>query len=79
MKSKGYIAFVSIAAIGSVAAAPIIYKMFYIKNNFDPNKPMPRSAAIRGAYINSGSKDIGPDKEFFDSMPYERPSQHKHD
>ena len=37
------------------------YHMNFIpKHNF--NDPYPRSASIRGAYINSGSNDIGPDR-----------------
>lgn len=28
----------------------------------DPNAPLPRQAQIRGAYVNTGSRDVGPDK-----------------
>jgi hypothetical protein len=41
----------------------------------NPQDPLPRSATIRGAYINSGSRDIGPD--IYDDQGRLRQPSHK--
>ena len=35
------------------------------KGHYGSQSPMVRQAAIRGAYINTGSKDVGYDNEFY--------------
>ena len=37
------------------------YHMNFIPKH-DMNDPLPKSAQVRGAYHNTGSKDIGPDR-----------------
>ena len=42
-------------SLGLTAFFPVYYHMVFIPK-FNPDNAMPRSASVRGAYINSGSK-----------------------
>ncbi|KAG2502189.1 hypothetical protein HYH03_000676 [Edaphochlamys debaryana] len=60
-KTKGGVALLSIATIVSIAAAPVVYR-FKFGPKIDVDKPLPRNTATRGAYVNTGSRDAGPDR-----------------
>mmetsp|Transcript_36186 Transcript_36186/g.80515 ORF Transcript_36186/g.80515 Transcript_36186/m.80515 type:complete len:85 (-) Transcript_36186:100-354(-) len=58
--NKGLLAVSICATLGIIAFTPVYYHMNFVPK-FNPNDPLPKSASIRGAYINSGSRDVGPD------------------
>ncbi|PNH06288.1 hypothetical protein TSOC_007359 [Tetrabaena socialis] len=60
-RSKGGIALLTVASITGVAFTPVFYYMF-LAPKVDTSKPMPRGMNTRGAYVNSGSRDAGPDR-----------------
>eukprot|EP01023_Acetabularia_acetabulum_P058310 TRINITY_DN686_c0_g1_i7.p5 TRINITY_DN686_c0_g1~~TRINITY_DN686_c0_g1_i7.p5 ORF type:complete len:119 (-),score=13.61 TRINITY_DN686_c0_g1_i7:1014-1370(-) len=49
---------------GIFFAFPFIFSATY-GNKRDPSQPLPGSALRRGAYMNWGSKDVGPDIEYY--------------
>jgi hypothetical protein len=51
-----------LGSLGLTAFFPVWYHVVCIPKH-DPLNPLPRSASVRGAYINSGSKDVGPEKD----------------
>ncbi|KAJ4977680.1 hypothetical protein NE237_008460 [Protea cynaroides] len=57
----------AIVATGLVAfaAAGLAFPFFFVKSKskpiIDSSKPLPPQATFRGPYINTGSRDIGPD------------------
>mmetsp|Transcript_43258 Transcript_43258/g.129771 ORF Transcript_43258/g.129771 Transcript_43258/m.129771 type:complete len:84 (-) Transcript_43258:220-471(-) len=51
-----------VATLCTMAYIPIWYHVNFIpKHNMQD--PIPRSASMRGAYLNTGSRDIGPETE----------------
>lgn len=59
--SKGGIAVLAIGSLCTLAYIPVWYHVNFVPKH-DMSKPLPRSAAMRGAYVNTGSRDIGPDR-----------------
>ncbi|KAL6754855.1 hypothetical protein V8C86DRAFT_3138287 [Haematococcus lacustris] len=59
--SKAATAILAVGGICTLALGPVLYRVKYAPK-LDPDQSRPRSAAMRGAYVNSGSLDIGPDK-----------------
>ncbi|KAH7423947.1 hypothetical protein KP509_12G082500 [Ceratopteris richardii] len=57
----------SVVAGGLVlfAAAGVAFPFYFVSKNrkpvLDPSKPLPPQAVMRGPYINTGSRDVGPD------------------
>eukprot|EP01026_Neomeris_dumetosa_P005025 TRINITY_DN1137_c0_g1_i2.p3 TRINITY_DN1137_c0_g1~~TRINITY_DN1137_c0_g1_i2.p3 ORF type:complete len:125 (-),score=25.67 TRINITY_DN1137_c0_g1_i2:473-847(-) len=49
---------------GIFFAFPFLFAATFYQQ-VDPNKPLPGSALRRGAYMNWGSKDVGPDVDYF--------------
>eukprot|EP00798_Chlamydomonas_sp_ICE-L_P019295 gene19295-25942_t len=61
-QNKGFLAVAIVGTLGTMAYIPIWYHMNVLpKHNYD--HALPRSATIRGAYINSGSRDVGRETE----------------
>jgi len=61
---------VTIVAIAGISlcclafAYPFLFVNKHTKQQrHDPSRPLPPNVSMRGAYINSGSKDIGPDPD----------------
>lgn len=59
--SKGKVALVTVGSIMTVAFTPVVYYMLFAPK-IDVNQPLPKGMQTRGAYVNSGSRDIGPDR-----------------
>nr|DAD39097.1 TPA_asm: hypothetical protein HUJ06_013420 [Nelumbo nucifera] len=53
----------AIVASGLVAfvAAGLAFPFLFTKPVIDSSKPLPPQATFRGPYINTGSRDLGPD------------------
>ena len=50
---------------GGMASFPFVYKQYVLKQNLNfADKPLAGQNIVRGAYINSGSKDIGVDPDW---------------
>lgn len=48
-----------LAAAGAGASFPFYYARGAVKT--DISKPLPETAIMRGPYVNTGSRDVGPD------------------
>ncbi|XP_021899101.1 uncharacterized protein LOC110815577 [Carica papaya] len=60
----------AIVATGLVAFAAVgLAFPFYMASSkkpvIDPSKPLPPQATFRGPYINTGSRDVGPDPQTY--------------
>ena len=54
-----------VAFAGGMAAFPFAYKTYVLKYNLNfADKPLAGQNIVRGAYLNSGSKDIGVDPDW---------------
>lgn len=51
-----------LVGIASVGLAPVAYMLLSPTSKVDGSKALPAHTSMRGAYINSGSKDAGPDR-----------------
>lgn len=55
-----------VAFVGSMASFPFVYKRYYLggRNLSTSREALPGQAIVRGAYVNTGSRDIGPDPDY---------------
>ncbi|KAG2432428.1 hypothetical protein HYH02_012999 [Chlamydomonas schloesseri] len=60
-RTKFGVAALAVGSICTLAFTPVVYKMKFAPK-VDVSKPLPRSMSTRGAYVNSGSRDAGPDR-----------------
>jgi hypothetical protein len=64
-------------AVAAVGLSAFAYSFWAVKhmadNQFDPNKPLPTHTKFRGAYTNTGTKDIGPDTDAKEHATHRRP------
>lgn len=60
--SNGKLALAAGLCIAMVGLAPVAHMMFSPASRVDGNKGLPVQANMRGAYVNTGSRDVGPDK-----------------
>jgi hypothetical protein len=52
----------TLAVLAAAAAYPVLYALKAPKPSLG-NKPLNGDATIRGAYVNAGSRDVGPDPD----------------
>ncbi|MCL7049933.1 hypothetical protein MKW94_014928 [Papaver nudicaule] len=51
---------VAVTGLVVFAAAGLAFP-FYMEGHQDSSKPLPPQATFRGPYVNTGSRDVGPD------------------
>ncbi|XP_019090620.1 PREDICTED: uncharacterized protein LOC104736305 isoform X2 [Camelina sativa] len=59
--SRNIIVATGLAVFASAGLAFPFYMASSKKPVIDPTKPLPPQATFRGPYINTGSRDVGPD------------------
>jgi hypothetical protein len=59
--SNGKLALIAGVCIAMVGLAPVAHMMFSPASRVDGSKGLPAQASMRGAYMNTGSRDVGPD------------------
>lgn len=60
---KGLALFMALATVGM---GPVVFVVMNGNVKVDPSQSMPHQVAIRGAYVNSQSVDVGPDRPLRD-------------
>ncbi|PRP79679.1 hypothetical protein PROFUN_12577 [Planoprotostelium fungivorum] len=69
------------AGVIGLGLCAFFYPMFAVKTNTQisskQEEPLPRQAAVRGQYINSGSRDIGLDVPLKDFIQREKEKKDK--
>jgi hypothetical protein len=60
--SNGKLALIAGVCIAMVGLAPVAHMFLSPASRVDGNKGLPAQASMRGAYMNTGSRDVGPDK-----------------
>ncbi|PON71182.1 Transmembrane protein [Trema orientale] len=56
------------AGLVAFAAAGLAFPFYMASSKkpvIDPSKPLPPQATFRGPYINTGSRDVGPDNQTY--------------
>jgi hypothetical protein len=59
--SNGKLALAAGICISLIGLAPVAHLMLSPASKVDGSKGLPAQASMRGAYINTGSRDVGPD------------------